>query len=161
MTEGRLLQLLRIALGAFFVWRAWDMLGAPQEAAEPLALSNAWRAWPLVGDLTPLALTFTVAVALFSTGVFLAGGLLVRLLSLMSLGMVLGAFVILGSQNLVLHLIILAASAVLAVRGGGRGTMDAALGAMQRRSIEREAAREAERRAERSSLGGTNGPIGA
>lgn len=150
MKERRVLQLVRVILGVFLVWRSWEILGSPQHAAESLAQTASWSGWPLIGHLRPLELTFTVAFTLFFLGVFLAGGLLVRILGLAVLLIAIASFAIFGAHSWPSHLFVLVMSLVVTLRGGGAGTMDAALGAMQRRSLEREAEREAARRAERA-----------
>jgi hypothetical protein len=102
--------------------------------------------------MRPLELTFTIAFSLFFIGVFLAGGLLVRILGAVTFMIAIASFAILGMENWLVHLFVLVLSLVVTVMGGGAGTMDSALGAMQRRSMEREAEREAARRAEKESV---------
>lgn len=150
MKAPRALQLVRVALGAFLVWRSWEILGSPQQSTEHLIATGNWAGWPLIGHMRPLELTFTVAFSLFFLGIFLMGGLLVRILSIVTLVIALASFGIFGVNGWLTHLVILLGAAVIMLRGGGAGTMDSALGAMQRRSIEREAEREAARQAERA-----------
>jgi hypothetical protein len=94
--------------------------------------------------MRPLELTLWLAFLEFGLGVFLFGGLLTRILG--GFGAVLAAFqlAVLGLAGTPLNLLLLVGSALACVRGGGGGTMDAALGAMQRRSIENQRVRDAE-----------------
>jgi len=124
------------------------MLGNPRQTTEILATTGNWSAWPLIGQMRPLEMTFTVAFALFGLGIFLMGGLLVRLLSTATVVFALMSFAIFGLNSWLSHALVLAAALVIMLRGGGAGTMDAALGAMQRRTLEREAEREAARLAD-------------
>jgi hypothetical protein len=78
------------------------------------------------------------------------GGLLVRVLSTATVIFALMSFAIFGLNSWLSHSLVLVAALVIMLRGGGTGTMDAALGAMQRRTLEREAEREAARLAERA-----------
>ena len=149
MNERRALQFIRVVLGLFLLWRSWEILGSPQQSAETLAQTANWSAWPLIGGMRPLELTFTTAFTLFFLGVFLAGGLLTRPLSILVVIIGLGSFVLFGTRFWPSHLVVLLLGLVVMLRGGGAGTMDSALGAMQRRSLEREAERQAERAAQR------------
>jgi uncharacterized membrane protein YphA (DoxX/SURF4 family) len=150
MTQKRKLLLLRLVLGCYFVWRSWDMLGNPQQTTETVATTGNWSGWPLIGQMRPLEMTFTVAFVLFGLGIFLMGGLLVRILSTATVVFALMSFAIFGLNSWLSHTLVLVAALVIMLRGGGAGTMDAALGAMQRRTLEREAEREAARLAERA-----------
>jgi hypothetical protein len=150
MNERRALQFTRIALGLFLLWRAIAILSVNQESAELLAQTANWTGWPLIGSMRPLELTFTSSFTLFFIGAFLAGGLLTRILSFVTVVIAIASFVLFGLQFWPSHLIILVLGLVIVLKGGGAGTMDSALGAMQRRSIEREAERDAERAAQRA-----------
>jgi hypothetical protein len=66
----------------------------------------------------------------------------------------------LGTIPNLAHGAIFAASLLILLKGGGAGTMDKLLGAMQRRSIEREAAREAERLTQASAPESASSPRG-
>jgi hypothetical protein len=104
--------------------------------------------------MRPLELTIWIAILEFGLGVFLFGGLLTRILA--ALGAIVAAFqlIVLGLAAGPLNVFLVVGALVACIRGGGGGTMDAALGAMQRRSIERERERNLERarlRAERAT----------
>ena len=145
MSERRLLLWLRLLVGAGFMYQGALHILDKFGQADLFAAHTGWQSWPLVGGMRPLELTLWLALLEFGLGVFLFGGLLTRILS--ALGMVLATFqlIVLGLAGGPLNLILAAGSAVIFLRGGGGGTMDAALGAMQRRSIERERERDAER----------------
>jgi hypothetical protein len=122
--------------------------------ADLLAENAAWQAWPLVGGMRPLALTISIAFLEFGLGVFLFGGLLTRILG--GLGAILAAFqlAILGLAGGPLNLVLVVGGLIACIRGGGGGTMDAALAAMQRKSIENQRIRDeeaAQRRAEKQA----------
>jgi hypothetical protein len=150
VTERRKLLWIRVVFGAFLVWLSWDIQGSIKETAETFGTTGNWSGWPFIGTLSPLELTFWTFIVLFLLGIFLMGGLLVRILSIMTFLLALASFVIFGVNGWLTHGLVLLGSFIIMARGGGAGTMDAALGAMQRRSLEREAEREAER--ERSRL---------
>jgi uncharacterized membrane protein YphA (DoxX/SURF4 family) len=145
MSERRLLLWLRLLTGAGFMYQGTTHILDKFGQADLFASHPAWQSWPLVGGMRPLELTLWLALFEFGLGVFLFGGLLTRFLG--ALGAVLAAFqvLVLGLAGGPLNLLLAVGAAVAAVRGGGGGTMDAALGAMQRRSIERERERDAER----------------
>jgi hypothetical protein len=94
--------------------------------------------------MRPLELTIWLAFFEFGLGVFLFGGLLTRILG--GLGALLALFQVsaLGLAAGPIPILLLLGSAIACVRGGGGGTMDAALGAMQRKSIENQRIRDAE-----------------
>ena len=91
-----------------------------------------------------MELTLWIAFLEFGLGVFLFGGLLTRILG--GLGAVLAGFQLLtlGLDSGVLNAFLLVGGLIACLRGGGGGTMDAALGAMQRKSIENQRIRDAE-----------------
>jgi uncharacterized membrane protein YphA (DoxX/SURF4 family) len=150
MNEKRRLMLLRLGLGGYFIWRCGDMFSSLPRTAEHIAATGNWSGWPLIGGLRPMELTLIVASVLFGLGIFLMSGLLVRILSVVTVFMALVSFGIFGFNGWLPHALLLLAALVIMLRGGGAGTMDAALGAMQRRTLEREAEREAARLAERT-----------
>ncbi len=112
-------------------------------AADSFVAHADWQSWPLVGGRRPLELVLWLAFVEFFLGVFLFGGLLLRILS--AAAVVVAGFQVaaLGLDAGVLAPLLAAGSAVLLLRGGGAGTMDSTLGKMQRRSLEREAERQA------------------
>ena len=116
-------------------------------AADLFATHTGWQGWPLVGSMRPLELVLWLALVEFGLGVFLFCGLLTRALGAVGV-LVVGALVaVLGFAGGALSLLLLLGSAAVLARGGGGGTMDATLGKMQRRSIERAAERAAARAA--------------
>jgi uncharacterized membrane protein YphA (DoxX/SURF4 family) len=125
-------------------------MGDLPHLARTLEQHNAWQAWPLIGDLRPMALALWIAGLQFAVGIFLFGGLLTRVMALLTAAVALFALLTLNSLGFVpnlAHGALFAGALVILFKGGGAYTMDAMLGGMQRRSIEREAEREAERRA--------------
>jgi len=145
LTERRKLLWIRVVFGAFLVWLSWDIQGSIKETAESFGATGNWSGWPLIGGLSPLELTFWAFIVLFLLGIFLMGGLLVRILSIVTFVLGLASFAIFGFNGWLTHGLVLLGALIIMTRGGGAGTMDAALGAMQRRTLEREAEREAER----------------
>jgi uncharacterized membrane protein YphA (DoxX/SURF4 family) len=154
MSSRRLLLWLRLLTGAGFLYQGsmhiLDMFGR----ADLFTAHTGWHAWPIVGGMRPLELTIWIAILEFGLGVFLFGGLLTRILA--ALGAIVAAFqlIVLGLAAGPLNVFLVVGALVACIRGGGGGTMDAALGAMQRRSIERERERNLERarlRAERAT----------
>ena len=103
-----------------------------------------WQSWPIVGGMQPLEITLWIAFLEFGMGVFLFGGLLTRFLG--GVGTIISAFQLLtlGLAGGPLNIFLCAAALTICVKGGGGGTMDSALGAMQRKSIERQRERDAE-----------------
>jgi len=154
MSTRRLLLWLRLLTGAGFMYQGAIHILDKFGQADLFAAHTGWQAWPLVGGMRPLELTLWIALLEFGLGVFLFGGLLTRILA--ALGAIIVGFqlLVLGLAGGPLNVLLVVGSVVACVRGGGGGTMDAALGAMQRRSIERERERDAERaraRAERAA----------
>ena len=154
MSPRRLLLWLRLLTGAGFMYQGAMHILNMFGQADVFGAHTGWQAWPLVGGMRPLELTIWIAILEFGLGVFLFGGLLTRFLG--ALGAIITAFqlIVLGLAAGPLNVFLVIGAAVACVRGGGGGTMDAALGAMQRRSIERERERELERarlRAERAA----------
>jgi uncharacterized membrane protein YphA (DoxX/SURF4 family) len=155
MSQRRLLLWLRLLTGAAFMYQGFSHIQSMRDQAALFAAQPAWQGWPLVGGFRPLELTLCLAFLEFGLGVFLFGGLLTRILG--GVGALLSAFQLLalGTDAGVLPAVLLVGSAIACVRGGGGGTMDAALGAMQRKSIERQRERDAEaarRKAEKAAL---------
>ena len=144
MSQRRLLLWLRLLTGAGFMYQGVSHILEMRAQADLFATYTGWQGWPLVGGMRPLELTLWLAFFEFGLGVFLFGGLLTRILS--GLGIVLSAFqlLVLGLAGGPLNVLLLVGAALACVRGGGGGTMDAALGAMQRKSIENQRIRDAE-----------------
>jgi hypothetical protein len=113
--------------------------------ADLFAAQAGWDSWPIVGGRRPLELALWLAFVEFFLGVFLFCGLLVRILSLAAVAVAGFEVVVLGRGAGVVPALLTVGSALLIVRGGGAGTMDATLGKMQRRSLKREAERQAAR----------------
>jgi uncharacterized membrane protein YphA (DoxX/SURF4 family) len=153
MLKRRLLLWIRLLTGAGFMYQGAMHILDKFGQADLFAAHPGWQAWPLVGGMRPLELTLWLALFEFGLGVFLFGGLLTRILS--AIGAIIAAFqlIVLGLAAGPLNLFLVVGATITLVWGGGGGTMDAALGAMQRRSIERERERDLERarlRAERA-----------
>ena len=144
MSQRRLLLWLRLLTGAAFMYQGISHIQSMREQAALFAAHPGWQGWPLVGGARPLELTLWLAFLEFGLGVFLFGGLLTRILG--GVGLLISAFQLLalGLDGGLLTVFLLVGSAVACFRGGGGGTMDSALGAMQRKSIERQRERDAE-----------------
>jgi uncharacterized membrane protein YphA (DoxX/SURF4 family) len=144
ISSRRLLLWLRLLTGAGFIYQGAAHIQDMRAQAELFATYVGWQSWPLVGGMRPLELTLWLAFLEFGMGVFLFGGLLTRILG--GLGVILSLFqlLVLGLAGGPLNLFLLVGSAIACVRGGGGGTMDSALGAMQRKSIENQRIRDAE-----------------
>lgn len=144
MSQRRLLFWLRLLTGAGFMYQGVFHILEMRVQADLFATYTAWQSWPLVGGMRPLELTLWIAFFEFGLGVFLFGGLLTRILG--GFGAVLAAFQLLtlGLAGGLLNLFLLVGAALACLRGGGGGTMDSALGAMQRKSIENQRIRDAE-----------------
>ena len=151
MSTRRLLLWIRLLTGAGFMYQGAMHILDKFGQADLFAAHAGWQAWPLVGGMRPLELTLWLALFEFGLGVFLFGGLLTRFLS--GFGAILAAFqlIVLGPLTTPLNVYLFVGAAVAFLRGGGGGTMDSALGAMQRRSIERERERDLERARERDA----------
>ena len=148
MTGRRLLAAGRLLLGALLIRQGVIGMSDLVHLARTLETHNAWQAWPILGDLRPMALALWIAGLQFAVGIFLFGGLLTRVMALLTALLALFALLTLNSLGLapnLAHGALLAGALVILVKGGGAYTMDAMLGGMQRRSIEREAEREAAR----------------
>ena len=145
MSPRRLLLWLRLLTGAGFMYQGASHILDKFGQAALFATHTGWQSWPVVGGMRPLELTLWIALFEFGLGVFLFGGLLTRFLG--AFGALLAGFqlLVLGLDGGLLNLFLMIGAAVACIRGGGGGTMDSALGAMQRRSIERERERDAER----------------
>jgi uncharacterized membrane protein YphA (DoxX/SURF4 family) len=157
MSQRRLLLYLRLLTGAGFIYQGVVHIQGMRAQADLFAAYAAWQAWPIVGGMRPLELTLWIAFLEFGLGVFLFGGLLTRILG--GLGAILVAFqlLVLGAAAGWLPIPLLLGGLIACVRGGGGGTMDAALGAMQRKSIENQRIRDeeaAQRRAEKAAQAG-------
>jgi len=152
MTETRVLTWCRLLVGVGFMIQsvAAHVLGM-HEARALFEAATSWQAWPLVGAFRPLELTLWLAFVEFFLGVFIFGGLFTRILAVA--GVLVAGFQVLalGLGAGILAPLLLVGSAVVVARGGGTGTMEAVLGKMQRRSIERQRERDEERRLAREA----------
>jgi uncharacterized membrane protein YphA (DoxX/SURF4 family) len=144
MSQRRLLLWLRLLTGAGFMYQGYAHIQNMRGQADLLAASTTWQSWPLIGGMRPLELALWLAFLEFGLGVFLFGGLLTRFLA--ALGALIAGFqlLVLGLAVGPLNAVVLIGALVALWRGGGGGTMDAALGAMQRKSIENQRIRDAE-----------------
>jgi hypothetical protein len=145
MSQRRLLLWLRLLTGAAFMYQGASHILEKFAFADLFAASTGWHGWPIVGGMRPLEVALWLAFLEFGLGVFLFGGLLTRILG--GLGALIAGFqlIVLGLAGGPLNVLLLVGALVACVRGGGGGTMDSALGAMQRKSIERQRERDAER----------------
>ena len=150
MSSRRLLLWLRLLIGVAFAYQGVVHIYGMREYADLLGQHNGWQAWPFVGGFRPLELTLWIAFLEFGMGIFLFGGLLTRILG--GVGALVAGFQLLalGLAGGPLNVLLLVGGAVICVKGGGGGTMDSALGTMQRRSIERQRERDAQATAERA-----------
>ena len=142
----------RVLLGILLIRQGGLGLSDLQHLSRVLGEHNVWNGWPLLGTLRPIELAIWIAAGEFTIGIFLVGGMLTRLAALCSALLALFSLVSLSDLGFVpnlAHTTLLMASLVIVVKGGGAGTMDKALGAMQRRSMERQAERDAEAQAAR------------
>jgi hypothetical protein len=130
--------------GAAFMYQGVAHIQGMRAQADIFAAHAGWQGWPMVGGMRPLELTLWIAFLEFGLGVFLFGGLLTRILG--GLGAILAGFQLLtlGLDGGVLNALLLVGGLIACLRGGGGGTMDAALGAMQRKSIENQRIRDEE-----------------
>ena len=144
MSQRRLLLWLRLLTGAGFMYQGVSHILEMRAQADLFAAYAGWQSWPIVGGIRPLELTLWLAFFEFGLGVFLFGGLLTRILG--GFGALLAAFQILalGLAAGPLNLFLLIGAGLACLKGGGGGTMDSALGAMQRKSIENQRIRDAE-----------------
>src|SRR5687768_9636844 len=144
MSQRRLLLWLRLLTGAGFMYQGVSHILEMRAQSELFATYAGWQNWPLIGGMRPLELTLWIAFFEFGLGVFLFGGLLTRILG--GVGAILAAFqlLVLGLAGGPLNLFLLVGATIACLRGGGGGTMDSALGAMQRKSIENQRIRDAE-----------------
>ena len=150
MTGRRALTIARLVLGALLVRQGVIGMSDLVHLATVLETHNAWQSWPVLGGLRPMALALWIAGLQFAVGIFLFGGLLTRLMALLTALVALFALLTLNSLGLapnLAHGALLLGALVILVKGGGAFTMDHMLGSMQRRSIEREAEREAAQQA--------------
>lgn len=160
MSSRRLLLWLRLLIGVGFAYQGTMHILGMRELAELFGMYTGWQSWPFVGGMRPLELTLWIAFFEFGMGVFLFGGLLTRILG--GFGALVAGFQVLtlGLAGGPLNVFLLVAGLIVCIKGGGGGTMDSALGAMQRKSIERQAERDAiaaearaRKRAEREAQG--------
>jgi uncharacterized membrane protein YphA (DoxX/SURF4 family) len=157
MSQRRILFWLRLVTGAAFMYQGVTHIQGMRAQADLFAAYTGWQSWPIAGGMRPLELTLWIAFLEFGLGVFLFGGLLTRILG--GLGAILAGFQLLtlGLDGGLLNVFLLVGGLVACLRGGGGGTMDAALGAMQRKSIENQRLRDDEAarlKAERAAQAG-------
>lgn len=151
MSPRRFLLWLRLLTGAGFMYQGVAHIQGMRAQADLFTAMAIWQSWPFVGGMRPLELTLWIAFLEFGLGVFLFGGLLTRILG--GVGALLAGFqaAVLGLAGGPLNLLLLVGALIACVRGGGGGTMDSALGAMQRKSMERQRERDAERAQEKAA----------
>ena len=144
MSPRRLLLWLRLLTGAGFMYQGVMHIQGMRAQADLFATYTIWQSWPIVGGMRPLELAIWLAFFEFGLGVFLFGGLLTRILG--AFGALIAAFelLMLGLAGGPINLFLLLGALIACMRGGGGGTMDAALGAMQRKSIENQRLRDEE-----------------
>ncbi|MCC6180145.1 MAG: DoxX family protein [Chloroflexi bacterium] len=147
----RILTWLRLLTGAGFIYQGTQHILGMWAQRDLAALHTVWQGWPAVGGMRPLEVVIIVAILEFSLGVFLFGGLLTRILSALAVLLTGLQAVALGFDSGLVNLLLLVGAAIVFVRGGGVGTMDALLGKMQRKSMERQREREAEAAARRAA----------
>jgi hypothetical protein len=150
VSERRLLLWTRLLVGAGLMYQGVAHIQEMRAWADLFTTHAGWQSWPGLGAWRPLELVLWVAFAEFFLGVFLFGGLLTRMLGVAAAVIAGLQVVALGADGGVLAPLLAVGAALVAIRGGGVGTMDSTLGKMQRRSLEREA----ERRGQRSGVGG-------
>ena len=145
MSERRLLLWARLLVGAGLMYQGVMHVVEMRAASDLFAAHAGWQGWPLVGGMRPLELTLWLALVEFFLGVFLSGGMLTRVLGPLALTVAVLQIGALGAAGGLLNPLLALGSALVTIRGGGGGTMDAVLGKMQRRSLEREAERRTSR----------------
>ena len=152
MSGTRLLTWCRLLVGAGFMYQS---LGAHttgmHETAALFAAHGGWEAWPIVGGMRPYELTVKLAFVEMFLGLFIFGGLFTRPLALAGASVALFEVLALGLAGGIISPLLALGSLVVVARGGGTGTMEAVLGKMQRRSIERQRERDEERRRAREA----------
>jgi hypothetical protein len=141
----------RLALGGLLLFQGLTNWSVPTPLADFFRASTAWQLLPIIGGLSPMELSLTLALGRFTAGVFLLGGFITRGMALVGL---LGAALLVwlgagNAESLALNVVALALAASVLVFGGGGRTLDGVLGRMQRRALEKENIRQAEREAAR------------
>ena len=152
MSETRILTWCRLLVGTGFMYQSLGVhVNGMHETAALFAAHSGWEAWPIAGGMRPYELTVKLAFVEMFLGLFIFGGLFTRPLALV--GAVVAGFQVLtlGLAGGVLAPLLAVGSPIVVARGGGTGTMEAVLGKMQRRSIERQRERDEERRREREA----------
>jgi uncharacterized membrane protein YphA (DoxX/SURF4 family) len=149
-----ILMVIRLLLGALLIRQGVIGLSDLAHLAQSMQAHDAWQRWPLLGSLRPIEMALWIAASQLTVGIFLAAGLLTRLMALGAA--LLAAFAVLALADLGLvpnlaHAGLLILSLAVLIKGGGAGTLDAELGRMQRRALEREAQRDAARWSRRPS----------
>jgi len=151
MSGARALTWCRLLVGAGFMYLGVAHILGMHETAALFAAHEGWRAWPPIDGMRPYELTLWLAFVEFFLGVFVFGGLFTRVLGVVAV-LVAGFQVLaLGLAGGVVAPLLALGAALVVARGGGGGTMESALGKMQRRSIERQRERDEERRLEREA----------
>jgi uncharacterized membrane protein YphA (DoxX/SURF4 family) len=152
VSATRLLTWCRLLVGAGFMYQG---LGAHtsgmHETAALFAAHPGWEAWPIVRGMRPYEVTIWLAFVEMFLGLFIFGGLFTRPLAFVGAVVSLFEVLALGLAGGLLAPLLGIGSLLIVARGGGTGTMESALGKMQRMSIERQRQRDEARRAEREA----------
>jgi uncharacterized membrane protein YphA (DoxX/SURF4 family) len=151
MTATRALLIVRMLCGALLMYLGVVELQDMWGLRESYAAQAGWRDLPWIGSTEPLRLVLFMSLWQFFLGVFLFGGLLTRFLAPVAVAVAAFKLYALGWGAGGTTMAMGLAALVVALRGGGSGTMDKSLGAMQRRSIERQRIRDEERAARRAA----------
>ena len=152
MSETRILTWCRLLVGAGFMYQSLGAhVSGMHETAAVFATHTGWEAWPIAGGMRPYELTVKLAFAEMFLGLFIFGGLFTRPLAFVGAVVALFQVLVLGLAGGVAAPLLALGSLAIVARGGGTGTLEAVLGKMQRRSIERQRERDEERRRERAA----------
>jgi uncharacterized membrane protein YphA (DoxX/SURF4 family) len=141
----------RLALGALLLYQGLTNWSAPTPLADFFRANPTWQTLPIIGGLSPMELSLTLALGRFTAGVFLLGGFITRgmaLVGFLAAALLVGLGAGSAESSIPNSLAVALAASVLILGGGGR-TLDGVLGRMQRRALEKENIRQAEREAAR------------
>jgi ABC-type antimicrobial peptide transport system permease subunit len=138
-------------LGVLLLAQGLTNWSVPVPLADFFRSTPAWQSLPVLGGLSPMELSLTLALGRFTAGVFLIGGFITRGMALLALLFaVLLVWLGAGSaESTLLNAVAAALALSILVFGGGGRTLDGVLGRMQRRALEKENIRQAEREAAR------------